>query len=554
MRLILNRGLIFLISILTISPKPGFTQTCTPEFILSPVGSNNTIEWDKFPEFSLPFTIIYNGPRFGDDASRPLKHGFSHLANFSGSEPSTLPVSKRALLWNSVASIDGSDQPWSVIGLESPWGNDTTLYRNHWAQYLGLLANSFDDSRTSGIPRADIICLDVERMHELDRDILALKNNDRIPQGYRNLADNTFLKTYQADIRWWYTESARYLRNLGLPSSTKLTSYSDVPVRGTWLNIPSNSWQDWTTNPQRTHYLMQNEAGNIGGTFYEQMDFLTPSAYYFYPYENPLGKEYLAYLLFQIEVNRAWSSKDIIPFVWLRYHNSFSPGSPMIPAFMAEATAIFPFFSGAKGLWLWENNFYENNEQQNYATYEHFIYGLYRLSRYADMFQGDYELVIPQSARDHMEQRNPIWRGVVKDGKILIAAQNTYATESQQTSLTLTYKQWTKTINLNGHEVLLCQFDLSDVVSSLDSSLALTSVFPNPTQRTIFVNLTSRSTQSEILFELIDLKGTVLKTLTSNTSVGDSRYRFDLPVVPRGTYLLRVSSESSSITRHIFIE
>ena len=552
-RLIYKRGLILSSSFLILSLHVGWAQTCTPDFTLSPVSVENTIEWDKFPEFTLPFTIIYNGPRFGDDQSRPLKHGFSHLARFSGPEQGTLPLRNRALLWNSVASIDGSSQPWSTVGLESPWGNDTTLYRRHWDNYLGALADQFDDSRGSGVPRADLICLDVERIQELDRDILALKSRDQIPAGYRGLADEVFLRTYKKDIRWWYTEAARHLRNKGIPASTKLTSYSDVPVRGTWLNITSNSWQDWAKNAERTHYLMQNEAGQIGGTFHDQMNVLTPSAYYFYPYENPLGKDYLAYLLFQIEVNRAWSDKPIIPFVWLRYHDSFTPGSPLIPKFMAEATAIFPFFSGAKGLWLWDNNYFDQTQQQNYATYEHFINGLYRLSRFSDMFQGDYELVMPQSARDHMEQRNPIWRGVVKDGQILIAAQNTYASETQQTSLTLTYKQWTKTITLNGREVFLCQFDLADVVSSLDSSLALATIYPNPAARTVFVDLTSRSTQSEVLFELIDLKGTILKSSKMNSSVGDYRYQFDLPLVPRGSYLLRVGTESSSITKHIFI-
>ncbi len=222
LRFIFRAGLIFLVSTLIYRPQAVWSQTCTPEFTLTPVAGTNAIEWDKFPEFSLPFTIIYNGPRFGDDQSRPLKHGFSHLARFSGSEAGTLPQQKRALLWNSVASIDGSNQPWSVVGLESPWGNDTTVYRSHWNNYLGQLADQFDDSRGSGVPRADLICLDVERMQELDRDILTLKNSDRIPAGYRGLADQAFLKTYKTDIRWWYTESARHLRNKGLPAIHKI--------------------------------------------------------------------------------------------------------------------------------------------------------------------------------------------------------------------------------------------------------------------------------------------------------------------------------------------
>jgi len=258
-------------------------------------------------------------------------------------------------------------------------------------------------------------------------------------------------------------------------------------------------------------------------------------------------------LLFQIEVNRAWSDKPIVPFLWLRYHDSFVSRSPQIPKFMAEATAIFPFFSGAKGLWLWENPFFEGSRNENYAAYEHFINGLYRLSRFGDMFRGNHELVIPMSARDHMERRNPIWRGVVKDGRILIAAQNTYASESQQTELQLTYKQWTKTITLQGREVFLCQFDLADVVSALDSSLSVAVIYPNPANKAVFVNLTSASTQSEVKFELFDLKGAILKTQTVKTRKGDYRYQFDLPKVAQSTYLVKVSSENSSISKRIFI-
>jgi hypothetical protein len=205
------------------SPYGVLAQSCPQDFSFTPVGVNNSIEWDKFPEFSLPFKIIYNGPRFNDQQSRPLKHGFSHIAYFSGPEGSTLPVKNRALLWNSVATMSDT-QPWSVAGLESPWGNDTTAYRKYWSSYLRGLANLFDDSRGQAVPKADILCMDIERIQELDRDILALKRDGRIPQAYRNLPDNAFLATYKKDIKWWYTEPAKYVRSLGLSPSTSLTS------------------------------------------------------------------------------------------------------------------------------------------------------------------------------------------------------------------------------------------------------------------------------------------------------------------------------------------
>ncbi len=54
-------------------------------------------------------------------------------------------------------------------------------------QYLTLLANSFQDSQGSGLPKADIICLDVERMLTEDRDILKLKTNAATPAKYASL-------------------------------------------------------------------------------------------------------------------------------------------------------------------------------------------------------------------------------------------------------------------------------------------------------------------------------------------------------------------------------
>ncbi|HEV7349476.1 T9SS type A sorting domain-containing protein [Telluribacter sp.] len=542
--------LLFIIFIFKLHVSVG--QDCEPAYKLVPVSQSNAIEWGKFPEFSLPFTIVYEGPRFNDSQSQPLRHGFSHLANFSGPEGSTLPTKNRALLWNSVATVDNK-QPWSVLGLESPWRNDTTLYRNYWDNYLGRLANNFDNSRGTGVPRADIICLDVERMQEEDRDILRLKTERRVPDEYLSLPDSEFLRRYKQDIRWWYTEAVRHLKSKGLDPSTKITSYSDVPVRGTWLNITANSWSDWTTNPQRTHYLMQDNTGKIGGSFYEQMDILTPSAYYFYPYTNPLGKDYLSYLLFQVEVNRAWSNKPIVPFVWMRYHTSFSPEALQISSFMAEASAIFPFFSGAKGLWLWDSNQYERTRQENYATYEHFIYGLYRLSQYSDMFQGNYELVIPQSARDHMELRNPIWRGVVKGDRILVAAQNTYANDNQETELTVAYRNWYKTIRLKGREVFLCSFDLNDVVVSEETYLVDAHLYPNPAREQASMVLTGVG-GGEVHFTLSDQRGIIILESKYRVYPGDSRYEINLPPdVSPGVYIARFSGNDKVLTRRLVV-
>lgn len=507
-------------------------QDCATPFQLKPVASNNTIEWDKFPNFNLPFEIIYGGPRFNDFQSKPLQHGFSHLATFSGSEGSTLPVEKRAFLWYGVATPDG--QPWGIRELSSPWNNDPNVYRNHWNRIHNDFANIFEDTRGTGIPKASIICFDIERMKVTDREIALLRSNELIPASYRALPENEFIATYKRDIRKRYAESFQFLVNKNLPSNVRLSSYSDTPVRGTWLNITANSWSDWTSNKDRTHYLMQTEEGNIGGEVYDHLDVLTPSPYYYYNYENPLGKDYLSYLLFQVEVNKAWSSKPVIPFVWLRYHDAYNAEATWIEPFMAEATAIFPFFSGASGLWLWDNPGVER-ENKNFATYEHFIYGLYRLSQFKHFFEGNYQTVIPTPARNTMEQIQPIWRGVVKEGKILIAAHHPYAQPTSESTVIVSHGNWKRTITLKGNEIHLCEYALDDIVTANPEQTRQFKFGPNPSNNVLHIYPINPNAQHYKLL-VRDLTGRVVHQ--SAAMPMRSEFAFELAQLPTGVYVL----------------
>ncbi|WP_332367816.1 hypothetical protein [Spirosoma telluris] len=56
---------------------PGFyplakAQECADRLIFTPVSQPNLIEWGKFPDFTLPFPVIYGGPRFMD--ARPAHY------------------------------------------------------------------------------------------------------------------------------------------------------------------------------------------------------------------------------------------------------------------------------------------------------------------------------------------------------------------------------------------------------------------------------------------------------------------------------------------------
>lgn len=531
--------------LLTIQLTALAQQQCADRLTFTPVSQPNQIEWSKFPEFSLPFPVIYGGPRFSDTQASPLNHGFSQLVDIKDSEYGTrVQPSQRAVVYYGIAT--GLNQPWETI--ESPWSNDLTAYRAKWDSFLSDIAGG--QKNAAGLYKLPIgrLALDYERILETDSRILSIKQDSRVPEIYRNLSNTDFIAAYKKAIRNLYTEGVRYIRQHADLTGISVTSYADTPVLNTYLNVPTYSWTDWTTNLGRTNYLVQDSTGRgIGGPYYEQLNALSPSAYYYYDYPSPLAKDYLAYLLFQVEVNRAWSNKPVIPWVWLRYHDSSSSFPNFIQPFMAEATAIFPFFSGAAGLWLWDNPTLAPARTDTYAAYEYFTHGLYRLSRFADMFQGSYELVIETPARDLMDKQLPVWRGVVKENKILVAAQNPYANDGQKTSLTVRYKSWQQAIELTGREVYLCQFDMGTVTATEPVLTELT-VYPNPAQTTLTITFGHAPLPNTELDLLNTIGQSVVKRLVNGV-----KEVLSIANLPAGQYILHIRNETGSQTKNVII-
>ncbi len=520
-------------------------QQCAERLPFTPVTGLNQIEWSKFPDFALPFPVIYGGPRFTDTQASPLRHGFSHLVNVQGNELGSLVQAKqRAFVYYGFAT--GLNQPWETI--ESPWANDLNAYYAKWNDFLVSISGGQKNAAGQYILPMSRLALDIERIQETDARILRLKQDARVPETYRNLSDADFVATYQKDMRNLYAEGLRYIRQHADLTNVSVTSYADTPVLNTYLNVPTFGWTDWTTNLNRVNYLVKDQSGSgVGGPYYEQLDALSPSAYYFYDYPNLLAQDYLPYLLFQVEVNRAWSNKPVVPWVWMRYHDSSNSPLQFIQPFMAEATAIFPFFSGAAGLWLWENPTLGLDRNDNYAAYEHFTHGLYRLSRFAHMFQGTYELVIDKPARDLLDGQLPVWRGVVKGNSILVAAHNSYAADGQKTSVLVRYKSWQQTIELTGREVYLCRFDMGTVTAT-EPALPNVTISPNPAQTVLdvaFEQIPPASTE----LDLLNTRGqTVVKKLaTSKTEM------VDVTTLPTGLYILRIQNGNQSQTKKIII-
>jgi hypothetical protein len=501
------------------------------------LSSMSQINWDATPEFNLPFELIY-GPNIVDgNISGPLKHGFSHISD--NQYLSKIPKNQRALIYYGVAYPD-ANQPWELA--RSPWGNNFSVYQKKWKNdYLNLSQISGGGTEIE----ADIFVYDIERVWRFDFEISQFKNNSIVPNQYKSLSATDFLKAYKSDMKGLYNSAVKIFKGNGNSTGNKVSSYSDTPIVNTFDNIQGKTWLDWQNNKIGLNFITTNNEGNIGSDFYKELDYLSPSAYYYYDYPHPFAGEYLSYLLFQIEANKAWSDKPIIPFVWLRYSSNPAIIDVPIRPWMAEATAIFPFFSGADGLWLWENPMLKGKEM---GIYNYFNRGLFRLSSFKNFFEGSFELVIETSARDYNESKTPIWRGVVKDNEILIAACNPFAvSETEIVNIGVSYGNWSTIVSLKGYETKLCKYDIS-LLSTMDEQNF--NVYPNPVNETLNVRLTALENGVADI-KLIGLKGKVLKLFQADLVKGENIFKVDVSGINVSQFFLDLNSNGRRIIKKI---
>jgi len=395
-----------------------------------------------------PFLVVYGGVKVRNASYLWENGGFSHV--MLGSTPSlitkTIPKENRAILWTGISKMVKTS-PWATE--KSPWSNDVDAFRRSWEGRLKKYSTNYGEV---GLLNADLVVLDIEaelrgkKIHSLQGNLKSL------PENLKSTNQNTFRKQYEKDMLSLSVEPVLLLKRRS-NSIARVASYGDAPIVRTWYDIEKKDWRDWQLKSSVTNFLGDENRYN---PFLDELNGITPSAYYFFP----SGKN-LAYLLFQIEANKAHSNKDLILFVTPRFVGKKAYGIP-ISENLAEATAIFPFFSGAQGLWLWEKSTdrLKTTDTEVLPAYKGFFRGLSRLSEYSDFFTGKYQMHIPISAHAAFSEKIPLWRGVVKGNKILIAAQNPYAKPGETTKITVEFGKWRKEIVLQGEDIFLEQFKL----------------------------------------------------------------------------------------------
>ena len=431
----------------------------------------------------------------------PLRKGFSHIAIFEGlnqAQKDSIPINKRASMW--VPFGTAADHPVRQQPLYKyyiPWNNNLELLNSAAKEgSFTYTADYFTDSKRKGIPNLDLFVADIEAHLTYDSEIINLRTNPEIipliPAPFRldapaPLTDAEFINQYKHDMAWMYNYINTIPKSNGFTG--KAGSYGDVPlqIESGWPWYETTiTWNDWisdqifskTCNTQDYNTPYRRSCANFltfnfgefmsrpGSSFFslgdlttKTDDVLVPSGYYWVKSGDTYGDQdwsstgdnFMIHL-FEIDANAAFSrGKTTIIFDWMRVHPSDQEyGIHGIDPWLAHTTAIFPYFTKNSGQWLWDWIGFDSSANEprvnasytseNRIAYDNFIYGLYRLSKYNQFFNGNYQVYHPVDARELFRMHSKIWRGVIKEdgAQMLVVAINPYADLNEITKYDIT--------------------------------------------------------------------------------------------------------------------
>ena len=266
-------------------------------------------------------------------------------------------------------------------------------------------------------------------------------------------------------------------------------------------NTASADWL-WATPARQTATSRQRGMPDdiVGKSVGDVVDIQMPGTYYVYPdfdytikHNGDGDRHWLAALLQEQEVNARLSTKKRVAYQWLfntqsgAFPNSSTARNAAPPA-IAEGMGIFYWFTGAYGAILWDDHTTLVPDQpspadpaqqglgndRNYACYEHYVHGLWRLfNHHRDLFNGQEKYLNANTEcsfdggqtwakynPNQLKTRElPVARAIVNGDQILIAATMPYARSGQTHSLKLRYLddgyQFYTDIDLTGDEIYL---------------------------------------------------------------------------------------------------
>lgn len=186
------------------------------------------------------------------------------------------------------------------------------------------------------------------------------------------------------------------------------------------------------------------------------VDFYVASIYVYYA-----NSDAIFYMASNVEENyirtRQLSTKPVYAYEWLRYHSgNWREGNREVDPYVAEAMAIIPYFSGAKGIVLWG---YEPDlkpgDGRPYAMLPLYMESLARVARLSDEI-GRGKLVINQPASKLWNEKRPLVRTiVVSPRECIVMAVNPWQSDAQVATATVSCGGRMVEIQMNGRHTAI---------------------------------------------------------------------------------------------------
>ncbi|MBM3858918.1 MAG: hypothetical protein FJ395_04625 [Verrucomicrobia bacterium] len=207
---------------------------------------------------------------------------------------------------------------------------------------------------------------DIEFDFEEDMDKAWADSAARVASGAQNKAQ--FAESYVREWATWFTFPCRWAKELN--PRIPVGIYGIQPFRRDYWGIAGKTAKQIDGTHRSDAEMWQHIDPFV--------DFYIASVYVFY--EQP---DSIYYIAANIEENyqrtRRYGNKPVYAYEWLRYHtgNAELNGQELAP-YLVEAMAVLPFFTGARGLVLWD--WLPKQKGQYYQTLPLFMNSLGRVS------------------------------------------------------------------------------------------------------------------------------------------------------------------------------
>ena len=247
----------------------------------------------------------------------------------------------------------------------------------------------------SSAPRGGIYVIDIEFPFEQDISKAWQNADTRAASGVRT--ESEFQEAYLREWASWFVLPARWARERH--SQVPIGIYGPQPFRRDYWGIAGKNAQQI----DGTHVVDAEMWKFIDPA----VDFVIASTYFFY--DSPGSLYYMAANVEEnVKRSGEFAAKPVYTYEWLRFHNSNDNlRGQEIPPWMAEASAVLPFFSGAKGivLWGWE----PKKQGLTYHTLSLYMRSLKRLAPFSMHMTSD-RLVINEPAHEAWRAKRPLIR------------------------------------------------------------------------------------------------------------------------------------------------